>query len=303
MKINAKTMTTSNIFKMLFSTIILTLCSQTSTAKEPISAKEFRDVVVAIITKKHPTACIKLPDDRTIYFGENKKSCDDMMLSIDHSYGLYLDSHDDLPHLTSNLAGLASDSFNIKSDTVLKYKKEQLAVVLRHQDYIEFLSKNNKKNRNIWKPFVGDLIALMIFDDVKTIKTVSITDLSDLQLDEETAWKIANANVRQNIGQIETGDFEGITTIYAQSGFATGLLWLPEACTDKTEDFLAMVMDRDSYIYTNTENEKASATLTNLAGYLVIEGGSLSDNLLLCKNSDWFAFAFSKKVKGWTPVK
>ena len=136
--------------KLLFSTLFLLSCSQISTAKEPISAKKFRDIVAAKIAKEHPTACIKLPDERTITFGEKGESCDDMMLNIDHSYGLYLDNHDNLPNLTSNLAGLGSDSFKTRSDTVLKYKKEQLAVVLRHKNYVEFLRKYNKKKTGIY---------------------------------------------------------------------------------------------------------------------------------------------------------
>ncbi len=124
-----------------------------------------------------------------------------------------------------------------------------------------------------------------------------------MNLDEETAWKIASANVRNNIGQIEKGDVDGITTIFAQSGFATGLLWLPEACTDKLDGFLAMVIDRNSYIYTNVKNKKTSATLANLAGNLVIAQESLSDNLLLCKNNNWLALELLTKDSAWTPVK
>lgn len=288
--------------KLLFSTLLLLSWVQTSTAKEPISAKKFRDIVAAKIAKKHPTACIEPQDEWTLSIGVIKDACGDIIMSIDNSYGMYMQKQDDLPWFTNNLANTATNALNSLSNPPPKPKKEQLSIVLRHKGYLEYLGKEGTPNRSIWKPFFGDLIALMVINESKSVKSISAEDISSLQLDEKNAWKIASNNLRNNIGKLDKEYIEGLTHVYAQSGFATGLLWLPETCAEEKDTFFAMVIDRHSYIYASMNDKKASATLFNLAGNLVIAKESLSDNILLCEHGTWQALSLSLKDSAWKPI-
>ncbi len=291
----------AKIHKVIFSALIFTLCSQTSTAKELLAAKQFRDIVAAKIESIHPKACIEVEDDWTLSIGANKTTCGDLILSIDNSYEMYRQQQDDLDRFVNNLVSTATDALNSLSSSHHKHKKEQLSIVLRNKSYLDYLNQEEKSpNRSVWKPFFGDLIALMVINESKSVGSASFKDISDMQLDEKSAWKTASNNLRNNVGKLDKEYLEGLTLVYAQSGFATGLLWLPEACIKENEPFFAMVISRHSYVYANANATIAQTTLLNFAGNLVAAKESLSENILLCEQGNWQAL--SLKGNAWIPI-
>ena len=288
-------------FPVLFA-LLMVSCSPESRA-QTLSPSDFRDAVASEIAKQHPHLCIEKPAPSTIEFGLNSQACNGAVMSTDYAYRQYLGDPRHLQTYVSGLTTVASSSIEALSQKPFQPDPSRLVVVIRPAAYTSTLGTGKAGNGGIWRPFVGDLIAVLVQKDAELSRSLTAAQLKALGLTEPQAWNLALRNLRVQIGPLQrSANDQGAEAITANSGLATSDLWLPEACVAGGPDFDAFVVARDTYFYADQRKPKATSMLAGYAAKLLQSGDeTYSDTLISCIKGRWYASRFDGNST-WRPV-
>jgi hypothetical protein len=270
---------------------------------QTLSPSDFRDAVASAIAKQHPQVCIEKPGPSTITFGLNRQACNAGVMSTDYVYRQYADDPLHLEVYVRGLTTAASSSIETLNQKPFQPDPSRLVVVIRPAVYASTLRTDKGDGGGIWRPFVGDLIAVLVQKDAELSRSLTAAQLKSVGLTESQAWELALRNLRGQIGPLQrSANDQGAEVVTASSGLATSSLWLPEACSAGVPDFDAFVVTRDTYFYADQRKPEATS---RLAGYVVqlLQSGeqTYSERLISCSNGHWYASKFDGK-NAWRPV-
>lgn len=269
-------------------------CSKPSSA-QTLSPSAFRDVVASEIAKRYPTLCIEKPNASSIHVGRTRQACNDAVVNTAFIYQQYVN---DPTKLQVYVAALTSVAFaaldSVDRPQSTRLDRARLVAVIRPKAYAESLRSNEGKVGGLWRPFVGDLIAILVQRDGAISRSLTADEVKALNLTEAEAWELALHNVRAKIGSLaRSANSQGAETVTAESGLAVSNLWLPEACSRAGANFDVFVVSRDTYFYADQRNPAATSTLAGYVAELLKSGQeTYSDNLLSCIDGRWYASVF-----------
>lgn len=285
-------------------TVLAAACSQPSdSVAKTLSKGEFRDAVAAEISKSHPTLCVEKPNDTTINVGRTRESCKEATVSTTYVYQQYVSDPGNLKTYVGGLIASASSAIQTLDQTPFAPEPTRLVVAIRPSAYADSMRADASGVGAIWRPFVGDLITVLMQKDGDLSRSISTDDLKKIALTETAAWELAIKNTSSQIGPLNRSpNADGAEVVNANSGLATSQLLLPETCKKGGSNFDAFVVARDTYFYADQKLTAATSMLAGYAGQLLRDGQSTySDNLISCVDGNWYASAFDGQ-NTWRPI-
>jgi hypothetical protein len=225
------------------------------------------------------------------------------MMSTDYVYRQYADDPLHLEVYVRGLTTAASSAIEALSQKPFQPDPSRLVVVIRPAVYASTLRTDKGGDGGIWRPFVGDLIAVLVEKDADLSRSLTAAQLKSVGLTEPRAWELALQNVRTQVGPLQqTPNNQGAEVVTADSGLATSNLWLPEACSAGGPDFDAFVVARDTYFYADQRNPDATSSLAGYVAKLLQSGEqTYSDRLISCIRGRWYASKFDG-INTWRPA-
>lgn len=282
--------------------VLAAACSQPSSA-QTLSPAAFRDAVAAEISKRHPGVCIQKPDASTIRLGRDRKHCSEAEVSTSYVYRQYRDDPAGLQTYVGGLVGVATAALEATGERTFQADRKSIVVAIRPAAYAKQLRNADGSHGTLWRPFIGDLIAVLMQDSPTQMRSLGADDVKALGLTEAAAWELALENLRTKIGPLQwSSNAQGAEAIVADSGLATSTLWLPETCRSGGPNFDAFVVARDTYFYADQRSPKATAMLAGYAVDLVKSGEpTFSETLISCIDGQWYASIFDG-ANTWRPA-
>lgn len=251
-------------------------------AQSIVSAAEFRDEVIALLRAQRPDLCIRIQDEWTLHFGPDESTCANS-LAIENMYREYLSAPSRKADFQARLArtGVAMlagppDTSNLRSRVV---------VVLRPLEYANLFEDSTVVHR----PFAGDMIAVLMLDSPETLIAMSPEALSEHGLSEQVAFDLAATNLKDRMGDVQVATEMGIEIIEAETGLATGILWLPESCGPQSEGDQALIFDRNGYLRAAGADGDAVRNFRMVAEGMIADNASLSRSIITCRVGSWVA--------------
>lgn len=247
---------------------------------EAVSAKTFRDQLAETMLALKPGMCVKAVDDYTMHFGASAKDCESFV-NIDNAYAEYQANPSEHDAIIKRYAESAVSLLSPKVQP--ERKPEQVVALLRPKTYTSQIPNDDSVSMS----FAGDLNVYLMLDYVGARSLVTKKDLEKWKLSPGAAFDLARRNTRERLGQTATDIQEGIAMVSADSGLATGSLWLPDACKPDGPQRLILVADKEYYFSAEQTDIKAVAALKNVARGMIADGVSLSQTLLACSHGRW----------------
>jgi len=133
-----------------------------------------------------------------------------------------------------------------------------------------------------------------------SLRSATEKELAQLGFDISQAWAKARENLLNFQNDLQViAENQGVKIISADSGLATGNLWL--LCEqEKNQNFDSMVINRDSYMFAKMGNDIATATLASIASNFVGDDNTLSENVISC--IDGKLHASRLEGNSWIPI-
>lgn len=261
-----------------------------------ISLERFKQKVIGELNRRNLGVRIENRTDGSFNIYTTKNNEEEIIVDVNNIYSQYLDDPENLEDYVFRFADLGVESIANARGIESEISLEQLSVVLRHKDY----AKNLDNQHNIYTPFYGDLIALLVFYYPDFVANTRVVDLKTLKIDEKVAWSIATKNLQTRYDDLEVlVENQGTKWITSDSGLATGHLWLL-AQSQCDQNFNAIVVNKGAYIYADMNDEEATGILGGYAAHLVKKRDTLSDNLISCM--DGYFYASYLAGEKWLPV-
>lgn len=258
---------------------------------------EFTSRITEEFKKRDATLTIRETEAMTFEVFLNEEDEEGTIVSyVGNAYQKYLEEPGRLNEFVFKFVDAGMEGVAAARGIDADISAEQLAVVLRHQDYLDSLDKQE----SLWRSFHGDLIAFMVFNFPHHHTNVTRNDIEKLELSEAAAWAIAAENLKMQFSDLSiAAENQGSKYITSNSSVATGHLWL--LCQPPLKSsFVAMVINKDSYMFADAGDETAVSTLASFGAHLISENDTLSDNLISC--IDGIVFASSLSGNEWRPI-
>lgn len=288
-------------FSVAVLALALMACSQPVSA-ETLSAVDFRDAVANEIGRQHPGLCVEATDEYTLNLGRSPEDCSEAVLSTNYVYHQYSADPSHLQTYVNGLTSTASAAIQALGSDSFVPDRARVVLVVRPSAYSASMRAVPGSPAGLWRPFVGDLIAVLVQKDGELSRSLTAEDLSTLRLTEAEAWSLAITNLRTQIGALErTPNAQGAEVVTARSGLALSNLLLPETCRAGGANFDAFVVDRATYFYADQRVSSATSMLASYAGQLLQTSETYSDQLISCIDGNWYASVFDG-VSTWRPA-
>jgi hypothetical protein len=207
-------------------------------------------------------------------------------------YRSYVSDPGDLAFYVGKLVGPAGEGLKALDGQGAPLDRNRLVVLLRPDAYLK--SAEESRVEIVWRPFAGDMIAVLAQEDQGMFRYHPKQDLAAAGLNEVDAWALALDNLRKQHGSMQrTPNQAGAEHVTAPSGVATGFLALPESCQVDGPDYDAHVVDRDSYFRADLGKPDASPMLAGYVAELLASPPVYSSNLLSCLDGHWYASVYN----------
>ncbi|UPT62524.1 MAG: hypothetical protein M0D54_19570 [Hyphomonadaceae bacterium JAD_PAG50586_4] len=290
-------------FSALVLAMVLAACSRPGSATaQTLSSATFRDAVANEIARQYPDLCVEAVDEHTLHLGRSQESCSEAVLNTSYVYQQYSADPANLQTYVNGLTSTASAAIQSLVTGSFVPDRARFVVVVRPSAYAATMRAAPGSLGGIWRPFVGDLIAVLVQKDGEKSRSLTAEDLAALRLTEAAAWNLAMTNLREQIGALDrTTNAQGAQVVSASSGLALSNLLLPETCSAGGVNFDAFVVDRATYFYADQRVPSATSMLAGYAGQLLQTSETLSDHLISCIDGNWYASAFDG-ANTWRPV-
>lgn len=250
-------------------------------AQDLLSPREFRDAGVARIRTLAPDARVVLRDDLGVtVVRPGQAEGDGMQINFDNAYNFYRDDPSQLEFLIDRWSRLAVDP-------PMERGIDRIVSILRPQGHVDsynqVLASAPRPMQLITRPFVGDLLQVMVFDSAEAVAYATEDQVSELGLSIEEAWILALVNIPTRMGEVEETRVEelpGIVIVGAGNGIAPSNLIGPGFCAGANARNLVLVSDREGYLM----GEPAAAdAFYGLADWLIRRGESASTTIMECR--------------------
>lgn len=261
-----------------------------------VPQSEFKELVKSELKLQQPSLLIEDTEPLQFNVYNNGGNEPAAVVFIGSVYTTYEANPEQLNGIVSDFVGVVVQGLGEDSAITAEITSHQLAVVLRHRDYLTYIDPEE----TLQQTFRGDLIAMMVAKHPDYLSNVTRAQLEKLGLSDAEAWQQAADNLTNKFNDWEVvAENQGANVISAANGLATGQLWLLCSQPD-SQDFDSMVINKDSYMYAEIGDETASITLANVAANFVAEQNTLSDNIISCFKGQLYASKLSGSQ--WLPI-
>lgn len=261
-----------------------------------ISLEQFKQKVITELSKRDLGVRVVNGTDGSFKIHTTKSNDEEIIVDVNNIYSQYLGNPEKLEDYVFKFVDLGMESIANARGIESEISLEQLSVVLRHKDY----AKDLDDQHNVYSPFYGDLIALLVFYYPNFVANTRVVDLKKLEIDEKEAWSIAAENLQSRYNDLEVlTENQGTKWITADSGLATGHLWLLTQ-SQCNQNFNAIVVNKGAYVFADMNDNEATDILAGYAANLIKKRDTLSDNLISCLDGYFYASYFSGEK--WLPI-
>ncbi len=270
--------------------------ADTEKPEEALSLIDFKKCLMKEILRRDKTLNLINVSSSRFDIGFSANEDDSIIVSLDGMYSRYLEQKSSISRIIFQNVDMAMEAVGVAKGSKLDISPSQLAVILRHKDYTQYLEYGGA----LWKPFFGDLIAMIVFYYPGFLTNATLEDTAGLGLTADEAWLQAARNLETKFNDITVvTENQGARVISAESGLATGHLWLlckePNKC-----NFDSMVINKESYMFAENHDSASTKTLAGIAAKFVRERNTLSDNLISA--IDGHVYASRLEGNRWLPI-
>lgn len=255
-----------------------------------LSPGEFRDRVIAALKQADATIGVEVIDDLALNIKRGEATSGARLTT---GYDEYSQNPATLDSIVAKWVSVFLTSVSNTPVVEPADVGEALVVVLRPKAYLAIQASNGQSLSQVWRPFGGDLVQLMMLNSNTMLMVATPDLLKQAGVSEQEAWKLAERNLHGLVGPLDMGDLpdNGPFIVSAQSGLATGTLAAPGMC-DATgsrynEGRIMLVVDRNSYIEALPGADSSVERFWAFAKPHLGAGDFLSDTPLTCRGGKW----------------
>lgn len=266
-----------------FMVALIVATSPSAAENDLLSRAEFTQRFLAEFQARHPGVDFDQVEDGAISFGESADSDGRGMMFTDYAFDLYLADPTALSDIIDRwVAAVPLDGEIDESDAA-----NRLVVVIRPPDYLNVIPESQRADL-VSRPFLGDMIALMMLDSPQALSTASLDLLEENDLTVDEAFILAESNTRRLIGEIYSENYDGIDVLESSNGLVTALPWLPETCRAGVANFAMMIVDREFLMQVDmTKDPAAFEIFMHTATEMILNQESLATGVFMCVDGEW----------------
>jgi hypothetical protein len=243
-------------------------------AQGVLSPEQFRDSAAAAVRQVEPGADIEV--DGPLKLGILLPDGRGMSVPLDELYQVYLADPSSGASLATQWARMVV-SRDLQGDEA----RDRIVALVRSRD-MEPASDNLAFTQFIIRPFIGDLVELLVIDGSESFSLVTRSRLAELGVSAEEAWRLSRINIRQRIGQARVEPFAvGIIAISATHGLGPSALTDPAICQSAdAEQRRFLVVDEETVLVADS---RQGVDMPTLRDRLVQADATASRTILTCR--------------------
>ena len=263
-----------------------------ASADELMSMSAFRDEMLKRISTAFPEVSFETIGPDTIKYDGPLDDDMEGQIFVDNSYQLYRGDPDDI----DNIIGRIVDNFETfnTEEEVEEIEDaeflEALILIVRPENYSSDIP--DMEINFVSQPFVGDLAQLLAFDTPEALRFVTVEELEERGMSPDQVFPIAADNIGAHMGEVVEEPLGNLTILYTENGLGTSLPLLPGACASETPDHAFWIVDRESMLRADLENDTSGEILLELA-YTAVNamqnGYGMSTAIMTCIDGEWGA--------------
>ena len=268
---------------VLYLLALIVALPQTFAENDLLSREEFTQRFLLEAQDRHPDIDFDQVDEGSISYGQDEDADDRGMMFTDYAYDLYLEDPDQLIDVIDQWIS----ALPLGEEIDLSDVANRVVVVIRPPSYLTSVHEDLRKE-TIHRPFVGDMVAIMMLDSPEALSTVSFKLLEENNLTVDEAFILAESNSRRLIGEVYSEDYNGIEVLGSSNGLITSLPWLPETCREGVPPFAMMIIDREYVMRVDTTGEsEAFRIFMQAATEMILANESLGTGVFFCSDGAW----------------
>ena len=270
-------------FLVLFATAFAWVAILASADPTPMSQEEFTSAYMSEAAARYPSYSFNHTGPGEISFAPVADDEQVGTIFTDYAYQKYKEDPERLDEIIDHWIS----SIPIGQEINTEDARNRLVVVLRPSNYLEGLP-GEYREEIVHRPFVGDLIAMLMLDSPTALSSATRDLLEENDLSEDEAFIVAEPNTRRLIGDIYRDDLEGIELLESSNGLITALPWLPESCRLGQPSSAMMIVDREFVLRIDEDaGEEATDLFMNISADMISKRESLATGVLMCTDGDW----------------
>ncbi len=248
-------------------------------AQDVLAPEAFRDATIAAVRQHAPDAEIVTNDP--LSFEVRRAGGETSTMNLDYAYSRYQSDPAMMGQLIDRWSRIAA--FGPEQAQA----RDRIIAVLRDRTTIERYSaafaSAPRPSSLVHRPFIGDLVEVLVFDSAESIQYVTNLALEDLGVTPEEAWALAPVNLPARLGVVEEEQVAtGVVVVGAASGIAPSALTFPTFCAAEESAHLQyLVPDREWYMVVD---RRTGADLTALRDLMVRTGETTSRTVMVCRD-------------------
>lgn len=261
---------------------------QQAWAQQVLSAREFVDTAIATIQQSQPQARFERRSELVLFVQD--AVLPEATLNLHTAYDEYRAN----PSALTEILGRWTRIATLPPEDI--EHAERLVVVLRPRAMIEQFARESaairvRNNRPptelVWRPFVGDLVEVIIFDGEETQQIAMVETLARLNLTPEAAWTLAPTNLSNRLGPVQPVGVNGaqhLVIIGGGNGLASSALLDPRFCaTQQGPTFIFLFINPDAYVMANRTEPAAMREFWAFRRQLIGDGATMSETPFACE--------------------
>jgi hypothetical protein len=259
---------------------------QQAWAQQMLSTREFVDAAIAHIQQSHPQARFERRDELGLFV--QNAVLPEATLNLHTAYDEYRANPSALTEILSRWTRIAT----LPPEDI--EHPERLIVVLRPRAMIEQFARESaairaRNNRPptelVWRPFVGDLVEVIIFDGEETQQIAMVETLAQLNLTPEAAWALAPNNLASRMGPVEPIGVNGAQHLVIIGGsLASSAMLDPRFCaTRQGPTFIFLLINPEAYVIANRSEPAAMREFWAFRRQLIGDRATMSETPFACE--------------------
>lgn len=266
--------------------------------KSILTERDFAEVFLNTIVKKHPSIKFNLNDDLSI---SAKTEGLAFNLFLDNAYDTYKAEPDSMKEIISNYITSATELFEQPQGVNL----DQVIPIIKPVEFLDEVKKLNKDNTSVkvvTEKYNDQLIIAYVEDTQNNIKYLKEDDFNALSISRDELKSIALRNFDKIIPNIERHGDEGLYLITAGGDYEASLILISSIWTKENfpvdGEFVVAIPNRDMLIVTGSKSKKGIAKIVDIMTDSYKTGNyQVSDQLFM-----WDGNRFEKYLETMPPT-
>lgn len=261
---------------------------QTAAAQQMLTRREFVDAAIATIQRAEPDARFERRGELGLFVQD--AVIPEATLNLNTAYDEYRANPSALTEILGRWTRIATHP---PEDI---QHAERLVVVLRPRAMVEQFARESAEMRVrhnrpptelVWRPFVGDLVEVILFHGEELDQFAMVESLAQLNLTPEAAWALAPTNLSSLLGPVEPVGVNGaqhLVIIRDGNDLASSALLNPGFCaTPQGPTFIFLLLSPSAYVTANRSEPAAMREFWAFHRQLVGDRATMSETPFACE--------------------